>query len=124
MDEEQREREIPLQGQRGKAVFQEEYFKKDDLSWLANFATQDADRWLRQFFLLTKYDPQFVIFRTDFYEAWSKENVRKLPVFTWIPELVTGLEQKHMNLDLDAAPALQSRLTRVIEDRAKKDLTM
>ena len=41
-----------------------------------------------------------------------------MDVFTWIPEIVSGLKMKHINIDIDgAAPALQSRLTRVIEDK-------
>ena len=61
-----------------------------------------------------------MIFRTDFLDAWPF--IQKQALFTWIPEIVNGLDLKHINIDQKAEPQLQSRLTRVIEDKQKKDL--
>ena len=122
MDEEQRESNMPMQGQKGKSVTSEEYFRRDDLEWMGSFSTSNVQNQLKQFYLKTKFDHQFVISRSDFFEVYPF--VKELEIFTWIPEIVSGLKMKHINTDIDMTPPpLQSRLTRVIEDRAKKDLT-
>lgn len=46
-----------------------------------------------------------------------------MALFTWIPKIVDGLSLKHINMDQDSKPQLQSRLTRIIEDKTKQDVT-
>ena len=91
-----------MQGQRGKSIFNQEFIRRDDIIWLSRFACTNSDYQMKQFFLLSKYDPQFVIFKSDFQEVWSK--VKDLEMFKWIPEIVQGMRHKHLNVEIDAEP--------------------
>ena len=68
-----------------------------------------ADYQVKQYFLKTEYDPQFAVYKSDFREAWHK--AQDLALFKWLPEIVTGLEHKHLNIDLDSEATLTRRLT-------------
>ena len=72
------------------------------MKWFCAFASNDSDAAFKKFYMVTKYDPQFVIFRSDFVDSWSQ--LGNLDLFKWIPEVVTGLKSKHMNIDADAEP--------------------
>ena len=76
---------------------------------------------MRNFFVASKYDPQFVIFKQDFRDVWK--NVKDSELLKWIPKLMEGLGKKHMTLDMNEEPTLTTRLTRVIEDKLKKEIT-